>query len=251
MTGQGTGDWRDAFGRYPRFWRRRLTRPDVVELHGIQLAIGPKVSREVRHQIYSERYERGEVRCLLAHLEPDDVVLEAGAGMGLLSALAARRIGSERVFTYEADPELLPVIADTHRRNGVAPTVTHGMLGDGDGEETFYLEPDLVSSSTHARSAAARAVQVPRLDVGSELRRVRPTLMVMDIEGGERELVPLIDWGTIRKLVVELHPKVLGEGGLASVVARIEGAGFVLDRRVSSTRKRYFARASAAGFAAE
>lgn len=192
--------------------------------------------------IYRERYERREAICLQSILEPDDIFVEIGAGMGFLSALAARRVPSGRVVAYEANPRMLPAIRRTWELNGVAPELVHGVLGDGDGVVAFHVEDEFVSSSLHRRSASAVAVEVPQLDAAREMARVRPTIVSMDIEGAERELVPLMPWHGVERLLIDLHPDVIGRDAVAEVLHSLRAAGFAEHRRLSSTRKKLLVR---------
>ena len=228
--------------RYPRSWWRLWRRPDRVVVRGVGLEIGPHVTPELRRVIYRERYERREAICLERILRPDDTFVEIGAGMGFLSALAARRIGSDRVTAYEANPGMLPVIRRTWQINGVGPELVHGVLGDGDGSATFHVEAAFVSSSLHRRSAEAEEVEVPQLDAGREMARVRPTVVSMDVEGAELELVPLVPWQGVDRIVIDLHPGVIGRDGVAEVVGRLHSAGFSEHRRLSSTNKKLLVR---------
>jgi FkbM family methyltransferase len=231
-----------SLARHPRYAWRLLRRPQRVRLHGVWLALGEDATPALRRALYSERYERGEARCVLLRLEPRDVVLEVGAGAGFIATLCALRVGSERVTSYEANPALLPRIRATFAANGVAPRLVHGLLAREAGEARLFVARELVSSSAHRRSAGAEAVAVPQLAVAEELRRVRPTCLVIDIEGGESELLPLIAWDGIQKLIVELHPPVIGEARCRELVALIAAEGLREDRAISSTRKKYFER---------
>lgn len=231
-----------GLGRYPRYAWRLLRRPERVRLHGVWLALDATTTPEIRRAIYAERYERGEARCVLLRLAPDDVVLEIGAGAGFVSTLCALRVGSARVTSYEANPALLPKIRATFDANGVAPALVHGVLAREAGRARLFVEPEYVSSSTRARSAESRGVEVPQLAVNDEIRRVAPTCIVMDIEGGEAELLPHIEWRGIRKLMLELHPHVIGEERTAQLLTLLAEQGFREDRAISSTRKKYFER---------
>ena len=57
-------------------------------------------------------------------LTSEDRVLDIGACTGLTSAICAKRIGSERVLSYEANTRLQRVIA-----NGSVTTLTVGLSG--------------------------------------------------------------------------------------------------------------------------
>jgi FkbM family methyltransferase len=221
---------------------RRLRAPAEVVLNGVRLEVDAATSAEIRRLIYTERYERGEARCLLACLEPGDVVLEVGTGRGYLTTLAALRVGSERVFSYEANPALLPLAARTFALNAVTPTPTHAVLGDGIGAVAFFVEEHYLSSSRDRRSDDAHAVLVAQLDARTELARHRPTVVIMDIEGGESTLVPLLDWGGVQKIVLEIHPALLGPERTRAVLEHLAREGFEEVRRLSSTRKKLLLR---------
>jgi FkbM family methyltransferase len=188
-------------------------------------------------------------------LAPDDVVLEIGAGIGFISALCAKRVGSERVTAVEANPALLPRIRATWARNGVAPTLVFGVLAREGGEAELWVADEFVASAAQApraasaqAGAAARAensVRVPQLAVGELMARVRPSCLVIDIEGGEAELLPAIDWRGVRKLVLEVHPHRIGGPRVRELIELLAAQGLHEERGISSTRKKYFARASA------
>jgi len=233
-----------GLGRYPRYWTRLITQPPLVRLSGVRLDV-TGLAPEVRRAIYAERYERGEVRCLRKHLRAGDVVIEAGAGVGFLSAFCALRLGSGRVFTYEGNPRLRQRIARTHQLNGVAPEVTFALLGDAAGEREFFVADALWSSSTLDAAAGGERILVPTLDLNQEISRRGATLLILDVEGGESDLLPAIRWQSVRKLAIELHPHLIGAPRCRALVELLAAAGFREDRAVSSTRKKYFERPAA------
>jgi FkbM family methyltransferase len=213
-----------------------------VRLNGVLLELGPHVTPDIRKSIYAERYERGEARSLTRKLEAGDVVLEIGAGIGFLSTLCALRIGSDRVFTYEANPALIEVIKATYALNGVKPTLTHGTVAGKAGTTEFFVDSEFVSSSLIRLSDDVEAVEIPVFDVNAEIARISPTTVVMDIEGAEHDLVPIIDWSTIARVVIDIHPEKIGERKAAEVAQMLVDAGFTEDRWLSGTRKKTFER---------
>jgi FkbM family methyltransferase len=227
-------------GRYPRYLWRLWRRPARVRLRGVTFELDAETSPTLRRLLYSERYERSESRCAVVALSPDDVVLEVGSGLGYLSTICALRLGSERVHTYEADPALIPGIRRHHTLNGVAPELHNAMLAGSTGSASFFVAAHFFSSSATAPHPESPGLDVPTLDVRAEFARLRPTFVLMDIEGGEGDLVPLIDWSGVRKLAIELHPELLGEAGLRALLATLAAAGFEESRLLSGKRKRYF-----------
>jgi FkbM family methyltransferase len=215
----------------------RFKQPDWADNHGIMLPVKHAlVSPGIAREIYFGDYEAKEIEIISKRLAADDVVFEVGAGLGYLSAYCARRTGSDKVFTYEANPELIPLIRETHARNGVAPTVTNALLARGEGEREFHIEDDFWASSAHR--GGGRAITVKQLDLDRELGRIRPSFRIVDIEGGEAEFFAGADLSTVRKICVETHPDVLGDRVLSEMFAGLVAKGFALD--FSLIRKNVF-----------
>jgi len=213
--------------------------PSFVDNQGVKLPLKhAAISEGIRKNIYFGEYEAKEVEIVSRRLTEDDVVMEVGAGIGFLSAFCAKRVGGERVFAYEANPALLPVIAATHRANGVAPTVKNVMLGRGAGTRTFYLEREFWASSLIKGSPDAQAIEVPQVDLNAELAAVAPTFLIVDIEGGEAEFFAAVELPTVRKICIEVHPGVLSDAQISQIFARLFAAGFALD--FSLIRKNVF-----------
>jgi FkbM family methyltransferase len=209
-------------------WRWR--QPAWAENQGVWLPCRqPGIAPGIAREIYLGDYESREIDIVSRKLEAGDVVLEAGAGLGFLSAYCAKRIGSERVHAYEANPALMPLIRATYERNGVAPGVHNALLARGAGECTFYVEAEFWASSTTPRGAGAQAIKVPQLDLNAELRRLAPSFLIVDIEGGEGEFFAHADLAGVAKICVEIHPAVLGDDGVSAVFARLLAQGFALD----------------------
>lgn len=223
--------------------RFALSKPQTAENSGIILPVGAKgVSPALRRAIYLDPYETHEREVIKKKLAADDVVLELGAGIGFISTFCAKRIGSERVFAVEANPVMAETIRETYRLNGVSPQLICGLLGGGEGEETFYVEGDFISSSTHQRSASAQPVKTQRYDARAFIERVKPTFLICDIEGGEQELLSYMPLTGVKKLCIELHPHVIGNAGTSEIFGRLLNGGFICDFLSSSGKVFFFER---------
>ncbi|MDD2885829.1 MAG: FkbM family methyltransferase [Dechloromonas sp.] len=223
--------------------RFALNKPQTAENSGVFLPVGGQgISPALRRAIYLDPYEAHERGVIEKKLAADDVVLELGAGIGFISTFCAKRIGSERVFAVEANPVMAETIRETYRLNGVAPQLTCGLLGQGDGEETFYVEGNFISSSTLQRSASAQPVKTPRYDARAFIEQVRPTFLICDIEGGEQDLLAYMPLTGVKKLCIELHPHVIGNAGTSEIVQRLLNEGFVCDFLSSSGKVFFFER---------
>ncbi len=137
---------------------------------------------------------------------------------------------------YEANPELIPLIRETHAKNDVAPTLINALLAKGDGEREFHLEDDFWASSAHR--TGGRSITVKQIDLNAELARVKPSFLIVDIEGGEAEFFAGAELSTVQKICVETHPDVLGDRVLSEMFAGLVAKGFALD--FSLIRKNVF-----------
>ena len=206
----------------------RFKQPEWADNHGVLLPVKHAlVSPGIARDIYFGDSEAKEIEIISRRLAVNDVVFEVGAGLGYLSAYCAKRTGSEKVFTYEANPELIPLIRETHARNNVAPMLINALLATGAGEREFHVEDDFWASSAHRQGG--RSITVRQLDLNSELARVRPTFLIVDIEGGEAEFFAGADLATVQKICVETHPDVLGDRVLSELFAGLVAKGFALD----------------------
>ena len=208
---------------------------EVIESSGIKVPfvpaiITPKIERPMRNN----RYEGGECAALRRILRPGDRVLELGAGVGLLSTVAGLVEGVESVTTIEANPDLIPLIRETHRLNGVTKVdLRNGIATPDAGPEIpFYLRADFWASSMEPDSRPyQRVVHLRQWGLKQLIAEVNPTVIVCDIEGGEMGLFDAADLSGVRAMVVEFHPKVYGEKGLARIMGVLAAKGLTLAPR--------------------
>lgn len=184
--------------------------------------------------IYDGYYESAELSTFKSKLDKSDTVLEIGAGIGFLSSYCARQIGSESVFAYEANPQLEPLIRSVYSANRVHPNLKLGVLGERASQAKFYVTKDFWASSLSCPSVPCKELVVPVYPLNEEIRRINPTFLLMDIEGGEYDLIKSIDFHTIRKISVELHTDVLGQARIDEIKSIMNGAGFLVDDNLSS-----------------
>jgi FkbM family methyltransferase len=191
------------------------------------------MSLDFRNALYHGNYERVEMSALQATLEPGDIVMEFGTGIGFLSAYAARVVGSERVTTYEANFQMKPLIERTYALNGVQPTSKIALVATHRGEERFHVGARFYESSSTRKDPSSEGVIVPTVSVTDELRTVSPTYLIMDVEGSERELIPAMDLSRVNKLLIEVHPDIIGVREVRALYETLISQGFALIRELS------------------
>jgi hypothetical protein len=77
-------------------------------------------------------------------------------------------------------------------------------------------------------------VEVPGKALNYLVEKIRPTLLVIDAEGAERDLFDGAELPTVTKIVLELHDRVIGPDGTDRVRAQLRDLGFEADRGLSS-----------------
>jgi FkbM family methyltransferase len=209
-------------------WRVHV--PDWSEIRGIVLPVKhPLIVQAIQKKIFFGDYEEMESDIVEKRLAPDDIVMEVGAGIGYLSALCAKRIGSERVNAYEANPAMMDVIALTHEKNRVSPRVANVMMGHGNGVCTLHVEEEFWASSTVAGSANSKKVEIPQIDLNEEFDKIRPTFLIIDIEGGEIDFFKYAKLDGLRKICIETHPGMISNQDINDMFVKLIAKGFLID----------------------
>lgn len=205
---------------------------EVIVSSGVKVPFVPAIiSPKIEGPLRGNRYEAREVAAVRRMLRPGDRVLELGAGVGLLSTVAGLSPGVDSVTTVEANPGLIPLIRETHRLNGLRNvTVISGVAAAEDGPDIdFYLRPDFWASSMEPASRPYDSVaKLPQIGIRALVERLRPTVIICDIEGGELGLFDAVDLSSVRTLVIELHPKVYGRAGLDRIGRVLKAKGLAV-----------------------
>lgn len=174
-----------------------LSYDEIISSNGIKIPfvphiITPKIERPMRNN----RYEGGECKALRELLQSGDRVLEFGAGVGLLSSIAAQTSGVESITAVEANPELIPMIRETHSLNKISNVdLRLGVVSSTDSEDiNFYIRKDFWASSMEPDSRPyIRIEKLPNLNIANLFSETSPTVIVSDIEGAELGLFDSLD----------------------------------------------------------
>ncbi len=211
-------------------------------LHGIRLEIPRAIlTPELWLAFELGYYEGSEISALRRAIQPGDGVLEVGAGVGFISAFILRALGAARVVVIEANAALIPTIRRTHELNSVSATVLTGVAGRTDGAVRFHHQAAFWGSSV-LPLPDSQAADVAGIDLGRVLRETRPAVLVVDIEGGERDLFAGLDLSGVRNVVVEVHQPQIGGAGISLCFDALQQAGFAYDPDGSSGTNVMFSR---------
>ncbi|MCB1365085.1 MAG: FkbM family methyltransferase [Rhodobacteraceae bacterium] len=183
-------------------------------------------------RINAARYEGQEIAGALHVVNEDDVVLEIGAGIGLVGAVIAANRKPRAVHSFEANPDLIPEIEALYAANGLQERIgvrNIVLISAPNRPEAvaFHVHNSYLGSSLIGNAArAARVVEVPTASFSQTCADLSPTVLVMDIEGGELDLLRHADLSGLRAVVVEFHPNAYGVEGMKECKQILRDAGF-------------------------
>ncbi|HET6797158.1 MAG TPA: FkbM family methyltransferase [Gemmatimonadales bacterium] len=234
--------------RRPRSWARRslrkltkwllyqyrVSRRDIVTIEGIRIRVGRHMAPRVERAVSKGAYERDELRLIRLVLSSDDVVLNVGAGLGLVSVFCAKQLGSGQVFAFEANPDLEPRIRENFALNGVEPALDMCAVRATAGRVTIFRRKHIFTPSVLAPRDGADSLEVPGKALGYLIEKVRPTLLIVGMESVEAELFVGSELPGLRKIVLELHEHVVGVDKKRRVHAALTALGFREDHGLSS-----------------
>lgn len=215
-----------------------------ADVQGVWFPVHLEYGYDVLRFIHNGEYESGEIGIIRKTLTKDDTVLELGTGLGFISAYCAKQIGSEKVYTFEANRSLEPNIRELYGRNRVSPRLEFAILGKDEGIRTFYRNKESMLASGLQGDGIRKneAVEVQEKNLNSTIARIGPTYLIMDIEGGESAIFKDIDFQTIIKIQFELHPGILDKTQVDAIFRKLAQHGFARDESFNSLNNFYFFR---------
>ena len=153
----------------------------ILETEGVLIPLEPSIiTPAIESAISAGRFEQEEARELPLIVDYGDKVLEIGAGIGFISTLLARMQKVSKVIAYEANPGLMPFMADLHDLNGVNRIDRRNavLTNDGDASKTFYLRHDFwMGSLAEGPNPYSATVEVPTDPLNDVLRDEEITLL--------------------------------------------------------------------------
>jgi FkbM family methyltransferase len=187
---------RRFFGRYARRLasQGRSLRPLDICSHRVLLDVARPFGFSAH---FKGRLYEPEVTHAIAALTPADVFVDVGANEGYFTLLAARAIGGhQRVHAFEPNPVARERLETSLENNGVRRGVgVHAVaLTSARGDAALFLSdrgPSFSSLRPQEAPAAAQTftqsiqVAATTFDAWAEEANLLPTLIKIDVEGGE------------------------------------------------------------------
>ena len=208
---------------------RRLRNVETLTVRSVKVRTARgEIPKAVRSMLFKGTYETHECDLVERMVRPGDRVLEIGTGIGLVSLVATRLCGEGHVSSCEANPDLESVIRENYRLNGWTPDLTMRAVTSDGRDLPFFRSGNVLSSSAIDRGLAGDRIVVESLAINDLIDEHRPSVVIMDVEGSEVEILPAADLSRVRIIIVEMHPHIMGKEKIAILVGDMEARGFQL-----------------------
>ncbi|MEM9210825.1 MAG: FkbM family methyltransferase [Pseudomonadota bacterium] len=206
---------------------------EIADYFGVKVLSVPQLGPSMVNRIKDNRYEGREVELSKALFKPGDRIVEMGAGVGIVGAIAAKNTDPDAMVAFEPNESLHDSIRALYAHNGLAGVIDlRGgvVLAEPDPPSTvpFFVRGNFLGSAleltTGQRRAQKKEVRVtPWAQLKSEFR---PTALLMDIEGAEREFFRHADLDGIRVAVFEVHRAIYQRDGVQEIKRLLFDSGF-------------------------
>jgi FkbM family methyltransferase len=183
-----------------------------------------------------------------------DRLLDIGANIGAVSWEFLRYGNIEAAYCYEPDPENLEMLMRNlsqlqveGQSQGTAYASPKAVVAAcEEGEKRSFWKNTGKNKGAHSlvQSRGREEIQVPVVSLTDAFAWARPTLLKVDIEGGEYDFLPYFEYGVpdqIRAIAMELHLTKPGwRDSLAPrMVTAIKAAGFSAVKETRLEGKRW------------
>lgn len=209
--------------------RFRFYLPNVrrTNLAGVKLDLRG-LSSMMKNVILTGRYESEERSLCSKVLGPEDVVLELGSAIGFVGLFCRKALRVKHVTGVEANPATLAMLRRNYARNRMVPNVIEAAAAAEDGVLELDVSGEFWENSIEGDSN--KTVTVPALSLPSIFAKLEesPTALICDIEGAEKYLDFKSLPESVKTIVIELHPAIIGEEEVAGILNGLKEMGFVL-----------------------
>jgi FkbM family methyltransferase len=203
-------------------------------------------TRTMAEQVESLTGEETILRSFLEQLIPSDVVWDVGAGFGLYSVFASRRLSNVSIFAFEPESRMRKLLTENLARNGGRSThILSCALGNTDANAILYPSDSpnvgasaLVQRADYRLKRRGASIPIRRGDSLTEQgEATAPTILKLDVEGAEalalQGMPKLLRKTTLRALYCEIHPLLLPLFGssVKQLEELIAGSGFAVTGR--------------------
>jgi FkbM family methyltransferase len=215
-----------------------LPKIQEITLEGLKFDVS-ELSPKIRNRLLSGAYEEYEKKMCRDFLNPNDVVVELGAAIGFIGLLCQKELGIKNYASFEANPRTMEILKRNYALNGVKPNVYNMALGCSDGQVDLEIGSDFWENSivTANPDKGCKTVRVDCGTLDTLLMKcgLMPNVLIIDIEGAETYIDFTALPPTVNKVIMEIHPGVIGQAAAYDIVGALVNRGFRVAREQNET----------------
>lgn len=165
-------------------------RPGPISHHGVRIDLEFEcIEDEVRARFVRGSYESIERSLVDRYIPGNTDVIELGGGLGFISCILDQQITEERTHVVvEANEDLIPVLERTRSLNE-ASFVIEAAAYAPESNQTRFQKGSVVTAGKSVGSEAGETVATTNLRTIRDKYDIDDFTLVVDIEGGEYDLV--------------------------------------------------------------
>jgi len=195
-------------------------------IEGIHLDLS-RLSLKIRNRIL-KGYEEAEKMLCHRLLCRNDRVLELGGGIGFIGLYCQKRLGITNYVTVEANPFTISLLKENYQLNGMTPNVLNYAISDRNGPALLNIGGDFWEHSVGTKPENENCLEVPGITFTDLLNSLpfHPNTLIIDVEGAERFINFREIPEDIRKIIIEIHPVIVGEASTEDLIRAVCDNGF-------------------------
>ena len=197
----------------------------------------PKVKWHQRGSyFFYDDYEKHERALIKKHIDSEDVVLELGGSIGVVSCTINKLIKSKiNHIVLEPNPNLIYFLEKNKKINECDFKIEQFILGNGKDYE-FNVSKEFLSSSIYSSIDSTEKIHIKsiKLEDLENKYKTRFNTLIMDIEGQESEVLSKIDLSKFKKIIFELHEDILDSNDVNNLKINLKENNFMMLEKIDS-----------------
>lgn len=145
----------------------------------------------------------------LLPLRKGDTIMDVGAYIGTFTAAALEQ-GAKWAVCYEAAPKNAALLRENMERYGSRVSICeYAVVAGNELEVQLTMSGFSGANSVIPSPNRKKHITVPAVNFRGELARIKPTVLKMDIEGGEYPILDSLqprDFRCVNSIFIEFHP---------------------------------------------
>ncbi len=184
------------------YYKNLYLNKGYINHKGVYLTIDKNIfSENMIYAILSGGYEIGPYRLIKSTLSINDRLVDIGSGIGFISILSAKIIGNNKVYSYEANPDLISIINKNYEINNLKPQIFNLLISSAKTNSEFFIHKDFIKSSVQINNYLKKII-IKTITLNEIILLHNPTYLFLNIEGNEYNVIINENLTSINKLAI-------------------------------------------------